>query len=226
MYLVTTLGFDEKFQIRSLMRHSGEVEEVIIVKPKEADENKDTAKKARAALNSFQEILNKLGVKYEVIDIEINNLEAALIKLVQRFKELKGKKVVVNVSGGMRALILEVIFSFLILGMDVDFEMETEDFSALLTFSSNDVNFTELDEDEKALLIAVNKGVNTVNRLHKNLNIPLSTAWRRVRKLESKGCLKRTATENANSKLELTLKGRILAEVLSSGNEKGDFSNQ
>lgn len=30
MYLVTTLGFDEKFQIRSLMRHSGEVEEVII----------------------------------------------------------------------------------------------------------------------------------------------------------------------------------------------------
>ncbi|MBP1357763.1 MAG: CRISPR locus-related DNA-binding protein [Sulfolobus sp.] len=205
MYLITTLGFDEKFQVRSVMRHGNELEKVVIVKPKDDNE------KARKALENFQELLNRLGIPNEVLEIDVNDFTNAVVSIAKKVFKMKDKKIVVNISGGMRALIVELISTFLITGIMAEFELETEDFKSLITFSSLDIKYGNLGTDELNILLAVKRGFNTVNKVKNYLNIPLTTAWRRIKKLESEGCITRK-----DDKLSLTVRGTILSEIYES----------
>lgn len=195
--LFVTLGFDEKFQVRAVMRWYSELERVIIV-------GSFNGEKAKKALDSLVEVLNKGEVQYEVIDVNPRDPIDVVVKVGYKIEENKGKKLVFNLSGGMRVLGILTLLTALMNGVDAEVELETEDFSGIVKFNVND--FTpvrkKLDEVDLKVLDAAEKGYNTVTSISKYVGIPVSTTWRRVKELKEEGLL--------NEELKITFKGRLI----------------
>lgn len=202
--LLVTIGFDEKFQIRALMRRFKEIDKVVIV----GYFNEERAKKA---LESFINVINTAGVNYELLEVNPYSFDNLIVRISKFINKNKGNRLIVNLSGGMRILILGVILSFIINGVDAEIEVETEDFKTVVSIRLKDLMPISLSNDHINILKAIKEGYDSINSLHSYLKIPLSTVWRRVKELKSEGLL----TED----LQLTYRGKLLLKIYES-----DFS--
>jgi CRISPR-associated protein Csa3 len=202
--LLVTIGFDEKFQIRALMRRFKEIDKVVIV----GYFNEERAKKA---LESFINVINTAGVSYESLEVNPYSFDDLIVRISKFINKNKGNRLIVNLSGGMRILILGVILSFIINYVDAEIEVETEDFKTAVSIRLKDLMPISLSNDHINILKAIKEGYVSINSLHSYLKIPLSTVWRRVKELKSEGLL----TED----LQLTYRGKLLLKIYES-----DFS--
>ncbi|MEM3871807.1 MAG: CRISPR-associated CARF protein Csa3 [Nitrososphaeria archaeon] len=188
MILVITLGFDEKFALRSVARRGlRSDDEVLIILPKPVDE------RAEKAYVHFSEILSKMFQNLKIIRFEVDcrNFLDSLVELVKVFREKMGEKFVFCLSGGFRALILEVLLAANFLGLDGDVEVEFEDSSSVISFPLRWCKNVVLDDVGKRILVGVRDGVDTVSGLVRFTGLSKVTVWRKVRTLESGGFLER-----------------------------------
>lgn len=188
MILVITLGFDEKFALRSVARRGlRSDDEVLIILPKPVDE------RAEKAYVHFSEILSKMFQNLKIIRFEVDcrNFLDSLVELVKVFREKMGEKFVFCLSGGFRALILEVLLAANFLGLDGDVEVEFEDSSSVISFPLRWCKNVVLDDVGKRILVGVRDGVDTVSGLVRFTGLSKVTVWRKVRALESGGFLER-----------------------------------
>ncbi|AEE94624.1 CRISPR associated DNA-binding protein, Csa3 [Acidianus hospitalis W1] len=199
--LLVTIGFDEKFQIRALMRRFKEIDKVVIV----GYFNEERAKKA---LESFINVINTAGVSYELLEVNPYSFDDLIVRISKFINKNKGNRLIVNLSGGMRILILGVILSFIINYVDAEIEVETEDFKTVVSIRLKDLMPISLSNDHINILKAIKEGYVSINSLHSYLKIPLSTVWRRVKELISEGLL----TED----LQLTYRGKLLLKIYES----------
>ena len=193
--LFTTLGFDEKFQVRAVMRWGRELEEVVIMGSFEEE-------RAKKALDSLTNLLKTTNIKYEVLEVNPHDILDAVIKIGNKIEEFKGKKMVFNLSGGMRILMLASLLAILIKDVDATIEVETEDMKYLATVEVRDFKPVKLTEDHLKVLKAISEGFNSVNSIRNHLDMPLSTVWRRVRDLKEMGLV--------DENLKLTFKGELV----------------
>jgi CRISPR-associated protein Csa3 len=193
--LLTTLGFDEKFQVRAFMRWFKELEGVVIFGSFEND-------LAKKALNSLVGVINSANVKYEVVEVNPYDFKELVFKVGRKLEDYKGKKLVFNLSGGMRVLSVALLLTLLLKDVDAIVELETEDFKGYFQFSTSDFKPVSLSKDHLEVLKAIKEGYNTVNSIHKRLNMPLSTVWRRVNDLKEMGLI--------DNGMRLTFKGELV----------------
>lgn len=188
MILVITLGFDEKFALRAVARRGlrGD-DEVFVILPKPVDE------RAEKAYMHFSEILFRMFQSLKIVRFEVDcrNFLDSLVELANIFKDRVGDRFVFCLSGGFRALILEVLLVANFLGLDGDVEVEFEDSSSIVSFPLKWYRHVVLDDAEKRVLVGVRDGVGTVSGLAKVTGLNKVTVWRKVKALENNGFLER-----------------------------------
>ncbi|MBC7091872.1 MAG: CRISPR locus-related DNA-binding protein [Nitrososphaeria archaeon] len=206
MIFVITFGFDEKFALRTVARRGLRTgDEVLVILPRPVDERADRA------YQHFSEILSRMFQDLKICRFEVDsrNLLDTLVELTKIFRERSGERFVFSLSGGFRALILEVLVAATMLGIDGDVEVEFEDSSSIISFPLKWNRPIFLDDVEKRILLEVRNGVNTVSGLVKCTGLSKATVWRKVKGLENGGFL-----ELKGRVYELTALGLIALNIV------------
>jgi len=189
--LISTLGFDEKFCYRAILRHGiREDDKVILI----------TAKLVERTLKAFEMIRNFLISSYgskvsiEVVEVDVKNIIGSIESVMLRLNQLKGYELIVNLSGGMRALILITLLALLLRRPNnIKVEMELEDLSGVIEVSKSLLNAPlltlELSDEKKKILKLIREGVREVEPLANKLRRDVSTIRRHVSDLEEIGLL-------------------------------------
>lgn len=179
--LIATLGFDEKFCYRAILRHGiKEGDEVILI----TAEIVDKVEKAYEWIRRLLQSSYSDRVTIRLIKVDVKNPVEAIKNVAELLSNAEGK-VVVNLSGGMRALVVIVLLAC-VMKPKARIEIETEDFSSLLEIPSSLLSLikNEPNEIHMEILMAIKKGLNTVHDIAKSLGKDESTIRRQIQELE------------------------------------------
>ena len=112
---------------------------------------------------------------------------------------------------------MEALCAALISRVPMTVEVESEDGKALVTFSTDDLSFPEIDEVDRQIIESLARGDKTLGSLSERLGISKATVWRRLRRLERGGMVKLSKGRRREIAVDLTERGRIYCEVVSGG---------
>jgi len=208
MILIFTLGFDEKFALRTIFRRGIKVgDKIIVVMP---EKNDPRAEKAYLMLQQI--ISNSIpGIPIEKITIPSQDFPRAvsLLRKIALSLLRKNGKIVLGLSGGQRIIILQLLAAFLSVGArEVEIEIESEDSSIVATFPLGMMMKVELDQDEIRILKSIAESPKTFSQICSSLNLSKSSAWRKLKRLIELGLIKK-----AEKGYELTDLGRSKIDV-------------
>ena len=186
--LALTLGFDERFAIRAMMRagvSSGDRIVVLVVEPLE--------EKASKCLQMVREFLSKYvqNVELRICSVDVRKFEDAVssIKAELRDAVRDADEVVLNLSGGMRALILETLVAALLLGFECRVEVELEDLTGVVYFPMRLLGSIKLSKGELEVLLKLleTESWMSLSDISKASKLPRSTTHKRLRRLIEAG---------------------------------------
>ncbi|MEM0441392.1 MAG: CRISPR-associated CARF protein Csa3 [Candidatus Caldarchaeum sp.] len=209
--IVVTLGYSEWPVVSSLLKHGLEKgDKITAVVPSKTDA------RSQSAINEIKNFLSKFAtdVELEIFSVNVHDFDKAvsqLMKFIRKEKE-EGRNLYVNLSGGMRVLILEVFTALILSGVtDLVAELVTEDKSEVVFPSLWSLNlFSYLDRlDFQILSLASNE--QNIIAIAKAVRKPVSTVYRRVVAMEKNG-LVRTVKKDRMRKVVLTPLGRIISD--------------
>ncbi len=213
MIIAFTFGFDERFAIRALVRHQvGGEDKVVVITPKDRLDQR-----AENALNSLSDFVKKYlsGPGVVVVDVEVSDFTKAIIELVRVYRSWTTRPIILNLSGGMRALILESIVAAIMSGIDMKIEVEGEDGSFVTDFDVSVVNLAEIDLLERTILKVISQVETSITKLAKITELSRSTVWRKVRRLTRLNLVELSdrVSPGEKSKLKITNKGRLILSI-------------
>ena len=187
--LINTVGFDEKFCYRAILRHGiKERDKVILITGKKVD-------RVVKACEWVQQLLrNSYGdqVEVEVIEINVDNVVGSIKTLKSKIEELEDFRVIVNLSGGMRAITVIVLLACLMSSKGVRLELETEDFETIVVLPEELLKLikTPIGNDKVEVLRLISEGCNGVVEIANRLEKDPSTIRRHIAALEKMGLVK------------------------------------
>ncbi|WP_373468463.1 CRISPR-associated CARF protein Csa3 [Acidianus infernus] len=206
MILVTTFGFDEKFQIRAVLNYGKSIEKVIIVT------SITDSDKVKKALSSFTTFLDNSSISYEIVKVDpINFINS--VALIAYYLPTD-KKIIANLSGGMRAIIMETLTALALKGVDADVEIETEDFQGKISFKVSDLTRGDINADHLLILREIWRGNRSIYKLAKATGMSTSAVSRKLSKLLKYGYVRREDTSYI-----LNNKGMIMALMMEMSDE-------
>jgi len=210
--IAVTFGFDEKFAIRALMRHPpSDRTRVVVLLPEEGQDER--VERGLSVLNDFvKRYVNEEGV--ELMKVPIGDFHGSVLTLARAFRSWAERPIILNLSGGMRLLVVEALCAALISRVPMTIEVESEDGKALAAFSTDDLSFSEIDEVDRQIMESLARGDKTLGSLSERLGISKATVWRRLRRLERAGMVNLSKGRRREIAVELTERGRIYCEVL------------
>jgi len=194
--IVLTLGFDEKFAIRALMRASPlKDDEIVVIIPAIEDA------RCKKALDSLKNFCDITGVAiFDVKEVSVAEPEIAIATIYRTFSQKlrDGKRLYLNLSGGMRALILETLAAALAVARhmpDVKVEVELENFSGIVGFALSYFMLSPPGSLDLNILTCIKKLEEickhaTLDAITSKIGIPRSTVYRRLLDLVDKGYIK------------------------------------
>jgi CRISPR-associated protein Csa3 len=216
--IILTLGFDEKFAIRALMRAAPlGGDEVIVIIPSTSDE------RSKKALDSLKNFCNTIGITIDVREVPVAKPEEAIATIYkvcsQKLKERRSLHF--NLSGGMRALILETMAAALAVARqmprimsDTKVEIELENFSGVAEFTLSHFMLSlpgSLDLDILACIKESEASKRaTLDIITSAAGIPRSTVYRRLLDLQERGYV-RAERQGRRVVYSLTDLGRMWA---------------
>ncbi len=177
--LIVTLGFDEKFCYRAILRHGIKEEDIIILLTAGLV---DRVKRAYEWIRVFAE---SYDVEVKLIQIDVKDFNRALKEVMRILDELKDYSLIVNLSGGMRALAITVLMALTIKPIrDLKVEIELEDFSGLIEIPRNVLKLSEiranLGKEKIEILKLIAQGVEDVKSIADLLKKDVSTVRRHI----------------------------------------------
>jgi CRISPR-associated protein Csa3 len=200
---------DEKFAVKALLRHHSERTKIVVIVPEGIQDERGLS-----VLNDFvKRYVNEEGV--ELVKVPVGDLHGSVLTLARAFRSWAERPIILNLSGGMRLLVVEALCAALISRVPMTIEVESEDGKALAAFSTDDLGFPEIDELDRRIMESLARGVRTLDPLSERLGISKPTAWRRLRRLERAGMVRLSKGRRREIAVELTERGRIYCEVLS-----------
>ncbi|MEM3404145.1 MAG: CRISPR-associated CARF protein Csa3 [Nitrososphaeria archaeon] len=207
MIVVVTLGFDEKFALRAVSRRGmRDEDEVVTLIPKPVDE------RSERVFQSFKTILEKAFHNPTVnrADIEVRDFSKGIIEIINAFSRKKNNRFLINLSGGLRALILETLLAASILKLDAIIEVEFEDSSNIVSFPLKWCHLKEIDSKSLKILEVLDKESLKLSEIVQKCGTSKTTAWRKLRILCENGVL-----DLVEGNYELTEFGKIIKASLS-----------
>jgi CRISPR-associated protein Csa3 len=184
--MIFTLGFDEAFAIRALLRRGiNDGDKIIIVIPDKEDS------RTNSAIQTIKEVINKTNkrVKIEEIRLQVENFNTSTETIRKILTSHEGEQIYANLSGGMRALVLETLVGIIKSNVKCEIEVDLEDRTNFIKFTTTDIRTPEIEPEEYNILSSFDT-IITLSELSKVLNKPKSTLWRKIKKLEEKGLIK------------------------------------
>jgi CRISPR-associated protein Csa3 len=199
---------DEKFAVKALLRHHSERTKVVVIVPEGIQDERGLS-----VLNDFvKRYVNEEGV--ELFKVPVGDFHGSVLTLARAFRSWAERPIILNLSGGMRLLVVEVLCAALISRVPMTIEVESEDGKALAAFSTDDLSIPEIDELDRRIMESLARGVRTLDPLSERLGISKPTVWRRLRRLERAGMVRLSRGRRREIAVELTERGRIYCEVL------------
>lgn len=184
--IIITFGFDEKFAIRGLLRNGlnyGDKVLVFTAKP--------IIDKVERALHILEEFVSKYyrGVTFKVVSVNVQDFNSAILQIGRTLREEAEGEKIINLSGGMRSLIIETLAAVLIVGMEGEVEVELENFEGVIKFPLNIIKVKPpLSEEFKNILnTLIEEGGLSISELSRRLNVAKSTIHRRIKILKEMG---------------------------------------
>jgi len=206
--LVLTLGFDEKFCYRAILRHGISEGDRIILLTAGAEE------RVRKAFEWIRRFVESSNISVELVEIDVRDFHSGLIRVLSILRGLDSYRLIVNLSGGMRILSLIVYIALTIAGKDAEVELELEDFSAVVRIPATFITLCTIPPnitDEKLqILNAVGDGEMSISELARTLNKDVTTVRRHVSALAELGLL--DVLKRKPMVVRATPEARILAE--------------
>ena len=183
--IVFTLGFDTRFQMKTLTRiRVGRDDKVLIIRVDEPHEQVDAAE--RDLVKFVKEIL---GIEVHVIRVNVYKPHEAIPAIALKLLELApSEKIVADLSGGMRALILETLAAILSMFPPsiVDIVVWTENLREMITLSPRFFNIPRLDTLSLQILEKLGDGVpRSLRELVDSVKKPKTTVYHRLKGLVS-----------------------------------------
>jgi len=193
--MVLTLGFDEKFAIRALTRAApSSGDEVLVVMPSESDE------RVEKALDYLRRFCNIMDFPLEVEKVPVEKPEEAIAMIYKRLSQRLrgGKKLYLNLSGGMRALVLEVLAAAIAIArqwpssmVETKVEVELENFKNVIELTLGHFSLSLPGSIDLEVLRSIKKlqasGEATLDTIASEAKIPRSTTYRRLLDLKERG---------------------------------------
>jgi CRISPR-associated protein Csa3 len=203
MILIMTLGFDEKFALRAIFRRGLRAGDKVIFIVSE-----DEDPRAEKAFSTLQQIVFRSipEVSVERFRIPVRDFPKAvsLIRKLALSLLRRGEKIILNLSGGQRIAILEVLAGFLSCGAtNIEVEVESEDSSTLATFPLIMMTNIELDHEDINIIKILTQSPKRFNEIQSATGISKSSTWRRLKKLIDLGLV-----EKVDDKYKLTELGQ------------------
>lgn len=211
-----TLGYTEWPVVSSLLKHGLEHgDKVATVIPSRSDP------RSQATLSEIRSFLSKfvVDVELESVPVDVHDFEKSVITLVGylRKETARGRRLVVNLSGGMKILVLEVFTALFLSHVEnVQAEIITEDkveVSLPALWRTGSVGMLR-DTDLRILELCM-RSQNVVS-IAKGLKKPVSTTYRWVRRLERAGFVQ-TIKRDRGRFVHITGLGRIVFEASRAG---------
>ncbi len=189
--LIVTLGFDEKFCYRAILRHGIKEGNKIILLTAGLVER---VKKAYEWIKAFAE--RSYDVEVKIVQIDVRDFTKAIKVIAGLFEEHRDFKLIINLSGGMRALSIIVLLAFLIKPIrNADIEIELEDFSGVVNIRNEIIDLIvqskNLTEERLKVLRTITKyDLSDVGRLAEVMGKDVTTVRRHIHELSKLGLVK------------------------------------
>jgi CRISPR-associated protein Csa3 len=210
---IATIGWTEWPIASAIIKHGlSKGDKIVLLSPEKRDD------RSRVAVNEVKNFVSKFASSVEVSEVPVpvhNPAEGifVLARLIE--KEAKeGRDLVVNLSGGMRILVLEMVLALSLLCVEnLVLELQTEDKVELRLPRIWEVPQEFSEPEVRTLKILREKAVSLSN-LAKMLKVSVATAHRVVKRLEARDAVSSKKVGKERS-IELTEKGRILSALMS-----------
>ncbi|MEM3906827.1 MAG: CRISPR-associated CARF protein Csa3 [Nitrososphaerota archaeon] len=178
--LLATLGFDEKFIIRFLIRHGANREDkIVILFPTGSQQSEKTTK----ALETIKKVTE---VPIEDLAIDLLNPKKMFRKIERVISSPAYQEVIVFLSGGMRILLLITLLAiFLSRRLNIQVEIDSEDGDIHLSVPMAAI-FAPPNKRKLLILQGIKNG-QTLTEISKNTGFSKATVSREVSQLESLG---------------------------------------
>ncbi len=185
---VITLGYDERFAVRFLLRHSVEEEDVVIVVVPRGYERDE---KARTAVNNLKKFVEGI----EIHEFDTSDALSEITKMASFLKEKSGgNKLHLCLSGGMRAIVISTLLASQLLAREVPREIWVEiDLENLSGIVKIPLNALLIPRNERFLKIleALNRDVKrpSVRYVGGVTSMPSATVHREMSRMISLGLI-------------------------------------
>ena len=207
--LVTTIGFDERFVVRALIRYLENIDHFIGILSTPIEQ------RALQAISNIKNFIDKYVVDsgkrlaYEFIEIDITDPYEAIARLKRIFTP--NNEYVVNLSGGMRALTIVTFIAFIISRARGEIEIELENLQGRISIDPRIITAGPLSSDEEKIVNTIKKlGRATYRDIMKETGIPRATLFKHLSSLRSRGVIDQQR-EGRNTYYLLTNIGRSLS---------------
>jgi CRISPR-associated protein Csa3 len=182
MLMIATLGFDEKFIIRELLRRGVDENTKVILLSSGEDQRTENA------YNAIKELSKTIPFQTEFKNVNIKEPYLSISDLRKMIKSYTGDKIVFNISGGQRILIFYLLCAITSLGQKGEIVIHSEDSSFTVNLPTNIMFQMNLDDVDNAILDLISKKTKIrASELSKLLNMPQVTVWRRIKRLQELG---------------------------------------
>jgi len=208
--IVVTFGWTESPVIGAIVRHGLESgDRIILLKPTDSDER---AEKAVGDLRAF--LRNIAGVELVEKEIDVSNFVNAVISIKRLLdSESLNRDLIVNLSGGMRVLVLATYLASLFT-KKIRMEIESENRKFRVVLPSISISHVlKLKNTHLRILkiLQLYKGECSIKDLMISSKFSRSTLYAYIKDLENLGLVKRS---NKRGSLKITDRGMLLATLL------------
>ncbi|MGB9622230.1 MAG: CRISPR-associated CARF protein Csa3 [Candidatus Bathyarchaeia archaeon] len=130
--IVATIGFEEKFMIRAITRHGlDRGDQILLLTGPSTEKSMNTVNLIRGFITKYYD----KDVVVHVKEVPVNDFLASVLAIKQSINERSKESVdvIVNLSGGMRILVIATLLALATLNLrNVLIEIETEDYSSIV----------------------------------------------------------------------------------------------
>lgn len=187
--LIATLGFDERFCYRAILRHGiKEGDEIVLI----TAEIVEKVEKAFEWIKKLVQTSFSDKVVVRIIQIDVRSFEKSIKTILDTLDSAEGR-IIVNLSGGMRALVIIMLIACIMRPKkDMSIEIETEDLSSLLTVPKELLQLIKESPSiiHLEILKIVKNGIKKAESISKELKRDASTVRRHLAELEKVGLIK------------------------------------
>lgn len=206
LMIVITLGFEEKFALRCVLRSGVSPGDRILVLT-----SKNGSNRSNKAFILFKQVISEIfpEILIKKFEIDVKDFYSSVSKIREIIlsHSKPSEKVILNISGGQRILIVELLSAAISIGSkDYYIEIETEDSSKVVQVPLTMMLPSNIDDIDRKILREVelhSKGIS-LSELCKKTNMSKSTVWRRLDKMCKLGLVSR----DAGRKYRITNVGR------------------